>query len=788
MMRAGSTRLGVPRVPRGFVHAAQARDLTGAPGSMTVLRAPRGWGKTSTVSAWLHSLDSSYDVAWVSLSGPTDAAQFSELVNEQWHRMQLAGDWQRPAQLQPKYAELGRQVVLVIDHSHLLTGSVVDRQLVEAASRNDRLHLVVLGRAERPVELLAQIETGGTFIGVPELRLGGEQVYDVAQSLGVPLTSAEADKISVQVGGWPALVRCLLIAGPERAARIEAVEHYLQIVVADAPAAAALQRAICSAPAAQLNEGTVTALGLGESLAEAVRPLQRAGLTHQGQLSELVRIALARIYAEQDPAGFRAAHERLAEWLEADGDETTALHHALAARAPERLVRLLQRNWLTIATDRALTREAIRMVDGHAPEDVRLHILRRHIGIETTDLSAPAESGDFCAALTTWGLARVRALDLASGEQALREILGRVEHNGGPPEVQRARAALAYARAAAGAVTEARTLLRSCPESAETRQLRRTTQELISLDSLAWDPAVPQYLDAALPQSPDAPLPPDDDALLVASMALARGLSATAAPARNTAVLEKCLHQLGTDRSRELARTSLVAALMSGMLAAGQAAVAQALPGRHLRDPQARLWLTVRAAFYAGNFDQVLNGSEADVLAEANGSAPRMVVERLLLRACALNRMHRAGEAADAFHDAVSLAQTHGLLRPLLLVPRKDLDAMAAATPHLREFLEQLPTSPRPGGLFGLPEVRARLSESELRVLHAIADGVPVTVVAARLFVSVNTVKTQLRAIYRKLGVHNRADAVRRTRERGLLHQEGTPGSQAGPAGKAERL
>jgi LuxR family transcriptional regulator, maltose regulon positive regulatory protein len=41
--------------------------------------------------------------------------------------------------------------------------------------------------------------------------------------------------------------------------------------------------------------------------------------------------------------------------------------------------------------------------------------------------------------------------------------------------------------------------------------------------------------------------------------------------------------------------------------------------------------------------------------------------------------------------------------------------------------------------------------------------------IASELFVSVNTVKTNLRAIYRKLDVDTRRDAVRRAREVRLI-------------------
>jgi len=61
------------------------------------------------------------------------------------------------------------------------------------------------------------------------------------------------------------------------------------------------------------------------------------------------------------------------------------------------------------------------------------------------------------------------------------------------------------------------------------------------------------------------------------------------------------------------------------------------------------------------------------------------------------------------------------------------------------------------------------LSERELEVLGLLASGKTNSEVAGDLFVSVGTVKSHTGNIYRKLGARNRAEALARARELGLL-------------------
>ncbi|MEW2084620.1 LuxR C-terminal-related transcriptional regulator [Streptomyces sp. NPDC005283] len=111
---------------------------------------------------------------------------------------------------------------------------------------------------------------------------------------------------------------------------------------------------------------------------------------------------------------------------------------------------------------------------------------------------------------------------------------------------------------------------------------------------------------------------------------------------------------------------------------------------------------------------------------------------------------------------------------------------LPGAAPWLRHLLEQRPelTSTQPwvaertasadstpaleGGPADVVLVES-LSDRERDVLRLAAEMMSTEEIATELYVSVNTVKTHLRSIYRKLAVSRRSDAVRRAREFHLL-------------------
>jgi LuxR family maltose regulon positive regulatory protein len=65
------------------------------------------------------------------------------------------------------------------------------------------------------------------------------------------------------------------------------------------------------------------------------------------------------------------------------------------------------------------------------------------------------------------------------------------------------------------------------------------------------------------------------------------------------------------------------------------------------------------------------------------------------------------------------------------------------------------------------------LTAAELRLLPYLTTHLGMSQIAARLFVSTNTVKTEAKSIYHKLAVSNRAEAIDRAAEVGLLQPQG---------------
>jgi LuxR family maltose regulon positive regulatory protein len=154
---------------------------------------------------------------------------------------------------------------------------------------------------------------------------------------------------------------------------------------------------------------------------------------------------------------------------------------------------------------------------------------------------------------------------------------------------------------------------------------------------------------------------------------------------------------------------------------------------------------------------------------------PDTRIRAWLLHALASHALGHLEQAAASLQHAVDLAEPEDHRRSFLdagtlgraLVARYR-DWIDAAWPFLDE-LAQASLDPAPAAVSPMPALIEPLSERERDVLRYLPTMLTFEEIGSELFISVNTTKSHVRSIYRKLGVVGRRDAVRRARQLHLL-------------------
>jgi len=158
------------------------------------------------------------------------------------------------------------------------------------------------------------------------------------------------------------------------------------------------------------------------------------------------------------------------------------------------------------------------------------------------------------------------------------------------------------------------------------------------------------------------------------------------------------------------------------------------------------------------------------------------VVEALLLESTARDALGDQDAAWHALERALEVAAPDRALVSFLLHPAPELlerharqaTAHAALVADILSLLQAGNARPRAHGRPGdTAPAQARLleplSQAEIRVLRYLPTSLSVAEIAEQLYLSANTVRTHMRHLYAKLGVHRRHAAVERARVLGLL-------------------
>ncbi len=192
--------------------------------------------------------------------------------------------------------------------------------------------------------------------------------------------------------------------------------------------------------------------------------------------------------------------------------------------------------------------------------------------------------------------------------------------------------------------------------------------------------------------------------------------------------------------------------------------LARALP----RSPSQRLLeaRTLLALGHADRADFIMNGLESTALGVG------LTIELTALRADV--RRHLGLGYDDDLRQLVELGRPHGFVLSVLEESaglRDDLVALLRHSPR-DDYADTLVTMAdrlAAHGALGPPSGDSELSVREQGVLRYLQTRLTTREIAGELFISMNTLKSHLKSVYRKLDASSRSDAVARARAAGLL-------------------
>lgn len=803
---------------------------------LTLVVAGAGWGKTTAVRTWAQ--ESTHRVAWAT-PRPSDAGLWPMIARTLGRDVPTS-----PDDVLLAIAAVPDPRVLVLDDFHDLPSSADAEVTHLLAAAPASLRLVVLSRRlpRVGVERL-RLDGDVACLGEADLACTPAECGSVLAAHGVVVGTGDAERLCAQTEGWAA---GLLLVGRDGVDPRE----YLVAEVLDRVPPAARSALASMAVVDGLEPELIAALTQGSSgtLSSAGVHLHPAsdGLLRPHRM---LRDALRSWAAAEDPAGNAAAHVCAARWYAAHAQPIRAVRHALAGGDVGLAASLARSQWSALlaqgplddlapllevvadpADDGLLAAQVAVAAQVASPADADELLARLRTSAPVEDNGSVVDLLDVLVARTRGDAARAGAgadrLLTTARDPALRSIVltalgGVLSWTGDAlPARERLLDALAAADDAAspwlrlmalGYLTEVEA---KCGDLVEST--RRLDQTLHVARANGWETASPVGAATTMGALVATLQCRFDDAATLTARAEAALHRPCDRPERAAAALPLIVLRMAEGRFAEA--LDLVRAAQSRL---GDWPADPILPGTltvwtarlHAArgDPEEAYDLLTRAASAGATHVPVVSaalarfhldtGDTAHALALADATLashrplfPSVAVDLLVVRALALHA--RKDRLADrAVEDVLDLADAQRLLRPLLSHGPAFvglLDAHVRRGSRHAAFVADVHAVAAVGSPLHVAGHGVSLSPREREVLGYLPSTMSNDDIAQRLSLSINTVKTHARAIYRKLGVDGRREAVLRARELGLFRGPGTlvlppPGRTAGASRSTAR-
>lgn len=799
---------GLPRIP---LESGIADDLVKALARLhplTILRGPRGYGKTSAVVTWLRQAEDLPEVVYTTLTTVSNEregfwAQLRDALARIDDRLDAPPSPEEDTErvVTTWLAQRREPLLVIIDDYHeagLRHGAAsIDDALVDLVRQNDQLYLAAAGRTLRALETVGSLSVDTLVIGPDELRLTGDMVYALATRTGVQLTHDRAEQIVVDLGGWPSAIRAGLqraaASGGRDTAEVTFADNFIGAMVRDLRFENVRAFLLRTAIPEQFDIETARVIAPEGNTVRMLRNIRAAGLlaerrTVDGQsysYPPAIRAALIRVMRESRPEVEHEVHLELMRLAAGRHDPAESLVHAVHAGEWTAALDVIENDWGTLLTTapRALVQAAQMFPAPMVAENVRLRVATRYLSEVADPVQKPiwtgAESASFNAELAIhrtervdagddellllmqWGATCLLMGDLDTAMYAFAQARAWAMRTEGETESYLGAAGLALVHALQGEPDQA---LRWLEEPGVGDWLDSAQREgaLDSMAMLALSARALALVDAAHPDAEAAvELLAESrhrDELWALSVFI-RSLHVMRVGSRDDIVRQANVVRsaLRYIRRGSLIETLLTATLVEVLIEGGMLTVAREVTDS--MEHRGFTWNAIaRLRLAQERYSEAIDAARTAIQSSA-GSGRYLLAAHAVVASAEL-RSGRFAEAREAFRAAISRARQTGQRRGFALMQRYAFTALAGGDEAvLSLWPNHLPAAELAEEADeDLPMVT--LTVREAQVLHALEEHAGPVGIAHALGLSVNTVKTHMRAVYRKLDVSNRNQAL----------------------------